>query len=530
MIKVGPVPLDRFCARSFELQRIDKIKKDFLKGYRRNLAILGPVNIGKTSLILKYIHHVLGKDLFPIYINLEEGFLKDSFLGSLFFFLNKFSDKAFPALGNGEEVLGEKFSYFKKFVHNLEECYRNGDYGELLQDLLQLDKIIYRHLKLRCVYIIDEFFTLEDLKINSWARLLREHIMLNDNSLFILISSDVQKAKSILHSEFSLLFGNFEILELKRFSYSEAIEFLNHRGVSAASRVLDILIFLTAGYPLYLDILTGWIKDNLRALDEEGLIVAIRENILDNKGFLYRYFQEKLSSSLPYKENREYLSFVLEVAKGNIRKKELEEKLRPGLLTTSLNGHLEKSGSFYRIKDPLFRLWLLYAYQPNVMGLKLSKREELELFSRGIGNIIPRIYNPNDRREQKQVVQLVKDLLSSFSNEYVVINGRRKLLPKFTSIIEKEISPEILCLVAKKKKGAPWVVVVCFQVPDEGTAIKLNRTFLKGDYYRIFVPLKSVGVNISTILKAGGFWVWDMELLNYLLELYRPGYIVVERD
>ncbi|RKY38029.1 MAG: hypothetical protein DRP73_00525 [Candidatus Omnitrophota bacterium] len=345
MIKVGPVPLDRFCARSFELQRIDKIKKDFLKGYRRNLAILGPVNIGKTSLILKYIHHVLGKDLFPIYINLEEGFLKDSFLGSLFFFLNKFSDKAFPALRNGEEVLGEEFSYFKKFVHNLEECYRNGDYGELLQDLLQLDKIIYRHLKLRCVYIIDEFFTLEDLKINSWARLLREHIMLNDNSLFILISSDVQKAKSILHSEFSLLFGNFEILELKRFSYSEAIEFLNHRGVSAASRVLDILIFLTAGYPLYLDILTGWIKDNLRALDEEGLIVAIRENILDNKGFLYRYFQEKLSSSLPYKENREYLSFVLEVAKGNIRKKELEEKLRPGLLTTSLNGHLEKSGS-----------------------------------------------------------------------------------------------------------------------------------------------------------------------------------------
>jgi len=164
------------------------------------------------------------------------------------------------------------------------------------------------------------------------------------------------------------------------------------------------------------------------------------------------------------------------------------------------------------------------------MGLKLSKKEELELFSRGIGNIIPRIYNPNDRREQKQVVQLVKDLLSSFSNEYVVINGRRKLLPKFTSIIEKEISPEILCLVAKKKKGAPWVVVVCFQVPDEGTAIKLNRTFLKGDYYRIFVPLKSVGVNISTILKAGGFWVWDMELLNYLLELYRPGYIVVERD
>ncbi|HDI46094.1 MAG TPA: hypothetical protein ENF60_02025, partial [Candidatus Omnitrophica bacterium] len=456
MIKVGPVPLDRFCARRSELQRLDKIKNDFLNGYRRNLAILGPLNIGKTSLVLKYIHHVMGRDIFPIYINLEDGFFTDNFLGSIFFFLHKFTNGEITDLSSVSETLKERFSYLKKFVDDLEEYYKRGDYTRLFHHILKLDKIIYRYLKLRCVYIIDEFFNLEKLRIGSWIKLLRENIMLNSSSLFILISSEVERAKSILHSEFSLLFGNFEILELKKLSYTEAIEFIAHRKITADRKILDNLIFLTAGYPLYLDILTDWIQDNLKTLDREGLLVTIRENVLDNKGFLYRYFQEKLKYSLPYKENREYLWFLLEVAKGNIRRRELEEKLKPGLLNCSLNGHLEKSGSFYRLKDPLFRMWLLYAYQPDVMGLRFSHKEELNIFAPGIEGMIPEIYNWDDNSHRTQIVKLLKNLLLAFNNEYVMVNDNRKIFPKFSKIIEENIFGDVLCLKCEKKKGRPW--------------------------------------------------------------------------
>lgn len=526
MIKVGPVPLDKFCGRRQELNRINKIKNDFLTGYRRNLAILGPLNIGKTSLILKYIHHMMGKDLFPVYINLEEGVLKDGFLSSLFFFLNKFNNQQTLDWSSDEKVLEEKFSYFKNFIRRLEDCYRDGNYGEFFKNLLQVDRIIYRHLKLKCVYIIDEFFTLENLKINSWVKFLRDHIMLNDGTLFILISSEVEKAKALLHSEFSILFGNFEILELKKLSYSEAVEFINHRGISGEPRVLDTLIFLAGGYPLYLDILTGWIKDNLEVLDREGLLLALRENVLNNKGFLYRYFQEKLSSSFPYRENREYLPFILEVAKGNVRKKQLEEKIKPSLFTISLNGHLEKSGSFYRIKDPLFRLWLLYAYHPDVTGLRLPEEEEMRLFSGEIRNIIPRIYKLGDQ-EKEQVIELIKELLISFNNEYIVLNGKKKLLPKFVDITVREIFPHIISLVARKEKGTAWAVVICFESPSEETAIKLNKIFHKSSHRLIFIALKKMEVNVSTILKAGGFWIWDLGLVNYLLDLYKPGYVII---
>lgn len=531
MIKVGPVTLDRFCARSSELQRLNKIKNDFLNGYRRNLAILGPLNIGKTSLVLKYIHHVMGRDIFPIYINLEDGFFTDNFLGSIFFFLNKFANDEITDLNSVSETLKERFNYLKKFVDELEEYYKRSDYTKLLHHILKLDKIIYRYLKLRCVYIIDEFFNLEKLRIGSWIKLLRENIMLNSNSLFIIISSEVERAKSILHSEFSLLFGNFEILELKKLSYTEAIEFINHRKITTDRKILDTLIFLTAGHPLYLDILTGWIQDNLKIFDREGLIVTIRENVLDNKGFLYRYFQEKLKYSLPYKENREYLWFVLEVAKGNVRRRELEEKVKPGLLNCSLNGHLEKSGSFYRLKDPLFRLWLLYAYQPDVMGIRFSRREGVNFFTRGIEDMIPEIYNWDDHRHRTQIVKLLKDLLMAFNNEYVMVNDKKKLFPRFSKIIEEYIYSDVLCLKGEKKKGKPWAVVISFKVIDEPQAVELVKALPRSDFSnRIYIDFCKLDVNVTTILKAGGFWIWDGEFLNYLLELYFSGYAVMGGD
>ncbi len=531
MIKVGPVPLDRFCARSSELQRLNKIKDDFLNGYRRNLAILGPLNIGKTSLILKYIHHVMGKDIFPIYLNLEDGFFTDNFLGFIFFFLNKFTNNEITDLNSVSEALKGRFGYLKKFVDDLEEYYKRSDYTRVLQHVLKLDKIIYHHLKLRCVYIIDEFFNLEKLRIGSWIKLLRENIMFNSNSLFILISSEVERAKSILHSEFSLLFGNFEILELKKLSYSEAIDFISHRVITADRKILNNLIFLTAGHPLYLDILTGWIQDNLKTLDRNGLLIAIRENVLDNKGFLYRYFQEKLKFSLPYKENKEYLWFLLEVAKGNIRRKELEEKLKPSLFNCSLNGHLEKSGSFYRLKDPLFRLWLLYAYQPDVMGLRFSPEEEFNIFARGIEDMIPETYNWDDPSHRTQIVDLIKNLLLSFNNEYVMVNGKKKLFPKFSKIIKENIYGDILCLKGEKKKGKPWAVVISFKVIDEPQAAQLVKILPRGDFSnRIYIDFCKLDVNVTTILKAGGFWIWDVGFLNYLLELYISDYAVMGRN
>jgi len=509
--------------------RLDKIKSDYAKGYRRNLAVIGPWGIGKTSLLLKYIHQGLKQELFPVYLNLEEGFLKESFFGFLLFSLRIFSkakDSSFTSVVDAGKIIEEEFPFLGTLIRNIEMGQKNGNYELVWEAIFKIPKVIKNKFNKNCFFVIDEFFGFDKCKATSWPQLLREHIMLDEHVLFILMSSDIEKSKTMLNSELSLLFGNFEIIELSRFSYNESLEFTKERikGLERDEKVLDALIFLAHGMPLYLDLLTNWIRDNLSVLDWEGVVLALKENVLDNKGFFYRYFQEKLGLSPGVEKFQEFLPFVMEVARGNTKKKDLKEKnLVYATYNYSMNGFLEKNGSFYRIKDTLFKIWLLYAYKPDLMGLKLDSEERINLVSEEIKRLNNNFNNVRLQRSKNNIENIIRNLFLKFENEFIEIEGRRKLLPEFSAIKKKQDEEKYLVLEGKKNKGGKWLIVLFTSKVDEPCAYKLLSDFkssLSCYTQKLGILVSDIDNNTKSVLKAKGFWIWDAVFLSKLLEFY----------
>ncbi len=532
MIKIGPVSKEQFSSRRVEVERLNKIKDDYLNGYRRNLAILGPWSIGKTSLMLKFIHDELKGGLFPIYLNLEEGFLKESFLGFLLYSLGKVSsaDSNFfiDNASDSGKIIEKEYPVFGPVVRNIELGLKSDNYELLINSILRIPFLVKKEFKINTFFAIDEFFGLNRLKFNHWMQILREHVMLDEYVLFVLISSDEERAKTILNSEFSLLFGNFEVMELGKFSYRESMEFIRSR-MSKIDKIddiaLDRLITLTAGVPLYLDILTSWVEENLSSFDPNSLLLMIRENLISNKGFLYRFFGEKLRNYPGVDRFQEFLPFVIEVARGNTKRKVLKKlDLSYASSGYSMNGFLERNGSFFRIKDPLFRIWLLYCYSADLMGLGVDFKTRISMLEKELESFNSNLGIFSAGRTRAEIESAVRELLFKFDNEFIDLAGKRKQLPKISSF-EKE-SEEKGCSVyhAKREGLGNWLFLIIspgFKEKDSHALLdKLKTKQIKFNQKVAIMTGPLDDSNLSLILKTKGFWVWDPDFLIKLCQLY----------
>ena len=532
MIKIGPVTREQFSSRIQEVKRLKKIKDDYLDGYRRNLAILGPWSIGKTSLILKFIHDDLEENLFPIYLNLEEGFLKESFLGFLLHSLRKASSVSsnffIDNATDSGRVIEKDYPAFGSIVKNIEAGLKNNNYELLMSSILRIPLLVKKEFKKNSLFVIDEFFGLSKLKLNYWMQILREHIMLNEHALFVLISSDEDRAKSVLNSEFSLLFGNFEIMEIGKFSCEESRGFIKSR-MSKMKKIdsiaVDRLIALTAGVPLYLDILTSWIEENVDNFDPQSLLLMIKENLINNKGFLYRFFGEKLRNYPGVDRFQDFLPFIIEVARGNTKRKVLKKlDLSYANSGYSMNGFLEKNGSFFRIKDPLFRIWLLYAYSADLMGVGVDFKARMSTLERELESVNSSLNIFSNNRPIVEIEDTLKELVLKFDNEFIDLAGKRKQLSKMISF-ERE-SREVDCSVfrAKRARGGNWLFLVpsaTFKEQDSYAAVdRLKNSQVKFNQKIAIIFSQLEDNNVSLILKTKGFWIWDLKFLTKLCQLY----------
>jgi len=192
MERVGPVILDKFVGRQKELKRLEKIKRDHLNGYRRNLALIGPPNIGKTSLILKFLD-CIGDELFPIYLNLENRSVEESVLGFLLFLLHKLSglDEEFGITDIEEAIrwVSGKYPKIGQALSKMSYYGKKMDRESQLRTIFKFPQFLYETLRKSCIFVIDEFFEFERFKVDKWMQVLREHVMLDEHTLFILISS-----------------------------------------------------------------------------------------------------------------------------------------------------------------------------------------------------------------------------------------------------------------------------------------------------------------------------------------------------
>jgi len=401
--------------------------------------------------------------------------------------------------------------------------------------LLEITSVFKQETGKNCVVILDEFHNLSNFKLRRPFQVFGKFIMVQKNTMYIVSSSQKSLLKDILTKKLSLLFGNFEVLEIDGFDNQTARSFVSEKikDVDIAEDIKSYLIQITQGNPFYLENLASKVseikrKESTREKnDEEYLLDSLAYILYESNGVLNQYFMNNVNFFLEKKNRKKFLPILVALSHGKQTIKDIQAHIGKTDKDTGLN--LQKlqdmdlvlnSGTFYYVADKLFEYWLKHVYD-------LKSRSVID--DMGIKYLEFKKEVSDDYRRycvfsQKKAADIIYDLFKSFSGEKMQINMNMKKMPKFDSVEKKKLSDTVFQIIGKKGKRA-WVCNVkqndisddkdihdiwSMKFPDKD--IKIMR--------KIFVPLKGIEQNAYLLAKEQNVWVWDQKQLNVVLRLF----------
>ena len=223
----GSVFFGRQKIRALLEKRLDA----FLKGYRQNVGILGPPSIGKSSLARLFHNQVVQTEVISIFFSCQEF---DSFerfserwMGELLLAIHHTARQStpptFPFLIRSLKSAIPKTLQRMRLVKKLTVKRR---YDQAYQMLLSLSSMIHQECGRRILIILDDFDRLAELRLNDPFGDFGKEIMVQKETMFLVTSSRLSRSESIFREKLSLLFGNFEVIELGPFNFEETHEFI----------------------------------------------------------------------------------------------------------------------------------------------------------------------------------------------------------------------------------------------------------------------------------------------------------------
>ena len=534
----GPV-FDRQEMLAFLQKRAD----GFLAGYRQNLALLGLEGMGKTTLLKNFLENELPQRglLMPLYLEVggEENLVEwaTRFVQTLLYAVLQLQRvKVFPS--RLTELLEACASSVPRTaalaarVLNLAEAGRSDEAYGLLWDLPQAATQETGH---RVLLVLDEFHRLRCLSVREPFRSLGKKIMVQGTTMFLVSSSELGVARSILKEGLALLFGQFETVELCALSAASC------RGAIRSvwsKRGLDpfleyILMELAQGHPHRLNLLLEVLgKEGLARdpEDTESFVLRLLEGLfLHPQSVLRQRFEAQLRS-LPSHRSRTFCVQVLGVVAGGTHRfpqivgsvgKSSSQVTRA--LRVLQDAHLVvKQGVFYEIPERLFQLWMLTAY-PVLQGVGLAGPAQASQYFGEVTGIWVRKVRESIRQP---ITERVAELMRRWQDELAEVEGRRILLPEFKEV---EVVPGPLdrpSLLARRgaRQGGGWWVVLWADPMEEGQARQLVqqlRNFIPfKEYRKVVIGTQPIEINARLVMQEGRVRLWDLQVLNSLLDHY----------
>ncbi len=206
---------------------------DLKDGYRQNIALLGNEFIGKSSILREFIKTLSNEKVLPIYIeikNLDFADFVNKYLGVLLF--NFLKMKSEVADDNLEILLESARRFIPATVEQVKKIRINLEKGkkiEAYRDVIGLPQMIFEETGVFCVVMFDEFQNLEELAPSFVFLELGKKIMLQRSCLYLVSSSQKSRAKKILSEKLSLLFGNFDLVDVFAFDVKSSQNFIAQR-------------------------------------------------------------------------------------------------------------------------------------------------------------------------------------------------------------------------------------------------------------------------------------------------------------
>jgi len=520
----------------------------FSDGYRQNIAIFGEPCIGKTSLIKRlFSSDTLKKDsVIPIYLEVKIEpfeFCAKRFIKSLLSQVVKLD----PLLTTPNDAVFLIEDLARDYPRTAQICVRvlqdieRSKLDEAFSFMLDIPGILSGETKKRCVLILDEFHNLENFGLKNPFGTIAKKIMIQKDTMYILVSSRISLSLRLVNEKLALLFGNFEKFFLKPFNMADSRLFLqnNIKGVTLPHIYLDFVSSLTGSRPFYMQAISDEIERAVfskRAPQENylGLIEhSFTEALFRRNGVLNQYFFNLLFKISEGRLLSKSISALIAVSSENKKQNDIAKaaRLQSSEASAILNNMVEldiiaKNGSFYRFKDRLFRFWLKSVYMKRILSFSLDDGLEEAVFKKDISGKFSAFAQEFEKELSSRIIELFK----LFKNDIIQLNGKKHKFISFTGVekidgqdknhtdlLATSGRQKWLCTIKKENITENDMLDIIKNSQEQKKSARINRNIL--------VAFSGVNENAYLMAKEAKFWMWSIEDLNVLMDLYGKPHI-----
>lgn len=528
-----------FFGREKTFALLEKRLEAFRKGYRQNIGIVGPPLVGKSILVREFLKQVPPSEILVIPISCHEFDTFERFserwMGEFLVSLHGVFCLALPV--NFPDILRALKQPLPKTLRQMREARTwtaKHRYDQAFQELLRLAHVFYEESGKKVLILLDEFDHLDKLSLTDPFGALGKEIMVQKETMFLVTSSRPNHSVAIFREKLSLLFGNFEMIHLHSFDFEESRRFVQAQAPELDEQQIRFLIRLTDAHPYYLDRILDRFRREAKKHEaiSHAFVQAIALELFDRRGALYQRFQSilyqlpknrpwplcanvLLAISLGHKKLSQVIRFLHQ--KGNEIKKSIERLLEMDVI--------QKHGSLFHITDPLFRFWLAKVFYREHQLIQRIHSASFEGFCEDIGQAIQESALVDERELPKRI----EELFRKFSNDLVVINGRKLRCPHFVEVLSKPNNGRVFPVYARNGRARWLCQVLAGSVNEEDV-----RTFvsdlrrLKGPVQKRFmIGLQGIDLNAKLLAQEAKIQYLDLRDLNFLLDLYEKPKIIV---
>ncbi len=538
-----PIRGKDFFGRTEILEILSKRVEALKSGYRQNIALTGQMLSGKSSILHHFLECLKDDSIITIYIEvIDEPFssFANKFMGTLLYNFLKtkgvdVSKEMDYLLQKAETLIPRTTELIRKIRSDLRARLNNRAYRQLLE----VTSIFKEETAKSCVVILDEFHNLENFKIKNPYLHLGKIIMIQKNTMYIVSSSQKNKIRKILSEKLSLLFGNFEIIEVTGFDTKTARLFLEEKisPVNISEYYTNYILNLTDRNPFYIDIISKKLKSYAETLKLSRVNVELIKDVLSEvlyspTGTINQHFTNSIHFLLDMNSRKQYLDILFALSMGAGKIKDISSRIinRTRGLSKKLDHLISidlvyKCGIFYRIHDRMFEFWLKNVYFK-------KKNEIVDAIHEGsneFGNFIENDVENYLIEYNKGILERLRDLFSSFNGEIVQIDKKLRKLPKFVKIEALKYGGDKNYLTCEKLNKY-WVCQIKYDKTEETDIVDFIQRCDKGignTKRMILIPLKGIDPNALLLAKEKHIWVWKPDSVNLLLGLYRKQDLII---
>lgn len=507
--------------RSDLLHLLLKRVEGFEAGYRQNLALLGPEGIGKTTLLRRLLQERLAhrSSCLVCYVDLK---LEDTFADWVERFVQALLAQALKVKSTQE--LPRSRGLGERLLARADQ----GSADEVFAELWDLPYLITQETGLPIVLVVDEFHRLRALELRDPFRQLGGRIMVQGNVLYLLVSSEVELARRILREGLSLLFGQFEVVEVNPLDPGVCFKAIGQQcgELSARSLIAYLVVELAQGYPNSLHLLMKGLSCQSSGA-HEGFLSWLESLFLEPDGILRNRFEGRLGQLKPQRDRRILIQILTAMAGGTHRLPQVAQAIgRPVAHVSAAarvlvqTGWVVKEGLFYRIPDRLFELWIRTAY-PIIQRGGFLDLETRRSFQDAVSAWMTQIHQALGQPIEEQALRLVRQ----WGGEWFEVDGKRIRLPSFDRVemIAGPSGHRVIVAHQIQKGGKGWLITPiggALEEPQARSLVMALRESPFAHYRKVLMGPEPVEINARLILQEAAVPLWDLTVMNRLLNLY----------